>query len=124
MFIADDARRPTGMYVPPGVVATVEVPDALLGKGFVVRVGAHTKDLFAKHDLTRLDRVSTFFPILCGSTQVSNPLGGGIYIEVPYKADEGFKRMFIKTPTHIHDCILTCSRFLLLPHSCFPGTSA
>jgi hypothetical protein len=52
-------------------------------------VGAHTWDLSNKNSITRLDRVSLTFDILCSTTLVSNPLGGGIYIEVPFEANAG-----------------------------------
>lgn len=33
--------------------------------------------------------MSLVYPIESGVTQIANPLGGGIYIEVPYEADAG-----------------------------------
>lgn len=83
------ARRPTGCYLAPGSIATVTVPHSLVGKGFGIRVGAHSWDLKNKPIIKRLDRVSLVYPIDQVQTRVANPLGGGIYIEVPYKADAG-----------------------------------
>ncbi len=82
-----DSRRPTGAYAPPGAIVEVNVPPALVGTGFKVRVGAHTWDLTAKNSITRLDRVSLAYDIDCSNMLVSNPLGGGIYIEVPFEAN-------------------------------------
>jgi hypothetical protein len=83
------ARRPTGAYLPPGNVGVVTVPDALVNKGFAIRVGAHSWDLSSKNTISRLDRVSIVYPVTCKWTRISNPLGGAIYIEVPYEANEG-----------------------------------
>ena len=83
------ARKPTGAYLLPGSVATVIVPDSLVGKGYEVRVGAHSWDLKKKKKVLRLYRVSAVYPINQKEVQVANPLGGGIYIEVPYEADAG-----------------------------------
>lgn len=89
MFFDQPARRPTGIYVPPGCLATVAVPPSLVSKGFAIRVGAHSWNLANKPRIKRLDRVSLVFPIASTSTKVANPLGGGLYIEVPYRADAG-----------------------------------
>ncbi|MBB6054027.1 M60 family metallopeptidase [Armatimonas rosea] len=83
------ARRPTGCYLAPGSISTVTVPPALVGKGFTIRVGAQSWDLAKKPKIKRLDRVSLVFPITRSVTPIANPLGGGIYIEVPYKASAG-----------------------------------
>ena len=83
------ALRPTGTYLAPGSVAVVTVPDALVGKGFSVRVGAHSWDLRDKPTITRFDRVSIVYPITCKWTRIANPLGGGIYVEVPVPGQRG-----------------------------------
>jgi hypothetical protein len=89
MYREDPARRPTGCYLAPGDIATVTVPPELVGQGFSVRVGAHSWDLTNKPRILRLDRVSLVYPIDSADTPVANPLGGGIYIEVPYEAEQG-----------------------------------
>ena len=83
------ARRPTGCYLAPGSTARVTVPPSLVGTGFSIRVGAHSWDLRRKPLVKRLDRVSLVYPIEETQTSVANPLGGGIYIDVPYRADTG-----------------------------------
>jgi len=89
MYTEDPARRPTGCYLAPGSIATVTVPQSLVGTGYSIRVGAHSWDLEKKPLIKRLDRVSLVFPVEESRTSVANPLGGGIYIEVPYPADAG-----------------------------------
>jgi len=90
------ARRPTGCYLAPGSIAEVTVPESIVGKGFGVRVGAHSWDLVRKPKIVRLDRVSIVYPIEEIKTDIANPLGGGIYIEVPYLADAGIVKVRIK----------------------------
>lgn len=83
------ARRPTGCYLAPGSIAKVTVPRSMVNKGFSIRVGAHSWDLIKKPIIKRLDRVSIVYPIEEIHTSIANPLGGGIYIEVPYQANAG-----------------------------------
>jgi len=89
------ARRPTGCYLTPGSIAKVAVPRSMVGKGFSIRVGAHSWDLIRKPKIARLDRVSLVYPIEENQTSIANPLGGGIYIEVPYQADAGIVKVRI-----------------------------
>lgn len=89
------ARRPTGCYLAPGSIVEVTVPPSMVGKGYGIRVGAHSWDLREKPTIARLDRVSIVYPIEAIRTAVANPLGGGIYIEVPYRADAGIVRVGI-----------------------------
>ena len=83
------ARKPTGTYLAPGTVVTVTVPTGLVNAGYEIRVGAHSWDMSNRPPVRRLDRSSLVFPIQSTQTRVANPLGGGIYIEVPYLADAG-----------------------------------
>ncbi|MCB9176976.1 MAG: hypothetical protein H6648_07435 [Caldilineae bacterium] len=83
MYSGSPARKPTGAYVAPGATARVRVPPAIVGRGYAVRVGAHSWDFSNKPTIKRLDRVSRVFPIDRELVEVANPLGGGIYIEVP-----------------------------------------
>ena len=90
------ARKPTGAYLVPGTIATVVVPPALVGKGYQVRVGAHSWDHSNKPRVLRLYRVSTLFDIDSTEVRVANPLGGGVYIDVPYEADAGVVEVTVK----------------------------
>ena len=89
-FGVSPARRPTGAYLAPGTIATVTVPQALVGKGFEIRVGAHVANLQNRpNNIKRFDRVTITYPITSTTTEIASPLGGGIYIEVPYEVEEG-----------------------------------
>ena len=167
IYDTNDARKPTGLYLYPGMTATVTVPDAVVAAGgFRVLVGGSSADngqsafvgygaqltrnscvgagqrgvpldrvggqsdracgsvciargatmrccmlraptalvnatapsvplprahvcSYYKWAARRLDRVSTVFKITSKTTTIANPLGGGIYIMVPYLADVG-----------------------------------
>lgn len=83
------ALRPTGLYLAPGSIATVTVPNSLVGQGFYVRVGSHEWDLGIRPKFYRLDRITKKFPIDTSTIEVFNPFGGAISILVPYESDSG-----------------------------------
>ncbi len=88
-FATDAKIRPTGLYLPPGSVGKITVPPSLVNAGFAVRVGAHTWDHSQKPIHRRMHRVSSRVEIKQQTTHIANPLGGGVYIEVPYLAAKG-----------------------------------
>lgn len=88
-YIQLDARRPTGCYLAPGSIAKVTVPSELVGVGASVLVGAHTWDSGNKSIVKRMDRVSKKYDIIDEVTTIANPLGGGIYINIPFQKDFG-----------------------------------
>jgi len=55
----------------------------------MIRVGAHSWDLSRRNEIRRLERSTIIYQIDSTEVKISSPLGGGIYIEVPYKADAG-----------------------------------
>ncbi len=83
------ARRPTGYYLAAGDVAKVSVPSSMVGRGFVIQVGANVHDKTKKKPIDRPYRVTNRFPIAANVTEIANPNGGGIYIDVPYLAAAG-----------------------------------
>jgi len=88
-FDQQPERQPTGLYVAPGALATVTVPESWVARGgFEVLVGAHTWDHQKKSTHKRFDRITTRFAITATTTHIANPLGGGVYIMVPYLAAE------------------------------------
>jgi N-terminal domain of M60-like peptidases/Concanavalin A-like lectin/glucanases superfamily/Peptidase M60, enhancin and enhancin-like len=89
VFATDPKLRPTGLYLPPGSIGLVTVPAELVNAGFAVQVGAHTADHTDKEIHQRLNRATRRFEIQQAETYVANPLGGGVYIEVPYLAAQG-----------------------------------
>ncbi len=85
----EHALRPTGLYLAPGTVASITVPDSLVGSGYWVRVGSHDWDLTDRPEFRRFDRISRKFSIDSTTIKVFNPLGGAISILVPYGANDG-----------------------------------
>ncbi len=83
------ARKPTGTYLAPGTIATVTVPPEIVDRGYQVRVGAHSWNLANRPPVRRLDRATRLYPIDDTIVKVASPYGGGIYIEVPFRADAG-----------------------------------
>ncbi|WP_430934656.1 M60 family peptidase N-terminal accessory domain-containing protein [Saccharicrinis sp. 156] len=88
-YVTEDARRPTGCYLAPGSIATVTVPSSLLGTGASLIVGAHSWDLSKKSQIKRMNRISKRYEIHSTTITIANPLGGGIYINIPYEKDLG-----------------------------------
>lgn len=85
----DHALRPTGLYLSPGSIASVTVPDSLVGQDYYIRVGSHEWDLTDRTYFRRFDRISGKFPINSTTTEVFNPFGGAISVLVPYGANDG-----------------------------------
>jgi hypothetical protein len=83
------ALRPTGLYLSPGSIASVTVPDSLVGQDYYIRVGSHEWDLTNRNYFRRFDRISRKFPINSTTTEVFNPFGGAISVLVPYGANDG-----------------------------------
>ncbi|MFT4537503.1 MAG: hypothetical protein ACI9P5_004888 [Saprospiraceae bacterium] len=90
------ALRPTGLYLAPGSVATVTVPNSLVGQDYYVRVGSHEWDLGIRPQFYRLDRITKKFPINSTTIDVFNPFGGAISILVPYEANDGIVEVSVK----------------------------
>jgi len=89
-FAGEAVTKPTGLYLAPGSVAKVKMPKKVVGKAYYkVVVGAHVSDNTNKDRHLRMDRITTSFDVKDEETTIANPLGGGIYIIVPYLADDG-----------------------------------
>jgi hypothetical protein len=85
------ARKPTGCYLAPGSIVTVEVPTALVGRGIKVRVGAHSWDNEASdiRTVARLSRATIAYDLDAAIIQIASPYGGGIYFEIPMGLELG-----------------------------------
>lgn len=92
-------RRPTGCYVVPGLPATVSFPEVMVGKGYRLRVGAHSWDHTKKRKVLRLVRVSHVYDIDQAEIEVLHPLGGALYIEVPKGSSDGIVELKVKGVT-------------------------
>jgi hypothetical protein len=85
----DAVRRPTGLWLSAGQVGSVTVPSTLVNAGFSILVGGQTADHVDKGQRFRPSRASVTVPITSTTTLIANPLGGGVYILVPYLATAG-----------------------------------
>lgn len=83
------ALRPTGLYLSPGSIASITLPDSLVGQDYYIRVGSHEWDLTNRTDFRRFDRISGKFPVNSTTIEVFNPFGGAISVLVPYGANDG-----------------------------------
>lgn len=95
-YETEDARRPTGCYLAPGSIATITVPSSLVGIGASVLVGAHTWDHTRKPNMKRMNRVTKKYEINSQTITIANPLGGGIYINVPFENNLGTLNITLK----------------------------
>lgn len=85
-----------GLYLAPGAIATVTVPDTMVNAGFLLQVGANTIDNKSKSVHRRMDRITTTFVVDKMQVTVANPLGGGLYLRIPYLANLGLVSLSIK----------------------------
>ena len=88
-FAEDPARRPLGLYLVPGEIGEVTVPASMVNANFKILVGGMTNDNSHKDEHKRMDRVTLTYPITSTTTLIANPLGGALYILVPYRAGLG-----------------------------------
>lgn len=73
----------TGLYAAAGDGIRVQVPAALLKKGYAIRIGAHADHGYHHDSWDRHPELSLRFELNETFNSVFNPFGGLIYIEVP-----------------------------------------
>ena len=77
--------RPTGLYVAPGEMVTLDFEASAINQGLIARIGIHRFDLEAGNFtyFSRFPRISNTFAIDQQQIKIANPFGGGLYFEVP-----------------------------------------
>jgi len=77
--------RPTGLYVAPGEMVTLDFEASAINQGLIARIGIHRFDLEAGNftRFSRFPRISNTFAIDQQQIKIANPFGGGLYFEVP-----------------------------------------
>ena len=77
--------RPTGLYVAPGELVTLDFEASAINQGLIARIGIHRFDLEAGNFsyFSRFPRISNTFAIDQQQIKIANPFGGGLYFEVP-----------------------------------------
>ena len=88
-FADAPVRKATGLYLVPGQIASITVPSKIVNQGYTITVGCHSSDNKDKTTHRRMDRIFTSFAVLGTVVKVANPLGGNVYLEVPYLAEHG-----------------------------------
>ncbi|MEC7751852.1 MAG: M60 family metallopeptidase [Myxococcota bacterium] len=81
--------KSTGFYAIPGVVFRVDLPNALLGRGIEVLVGAHTDDVSGRDAWERYPRITRREEIIASNQRIASAFGGLIYVTVPAGMDAG-----------------------------------
>ena len=77
--------RPTGLYVAPGEMVTLDFEASAINQGLIARIGIHRFDLEAGNYtyFSRFPRISNTFAIDQQQIKIANPFGGGLYFEIP-----------------------------------------
>ncbi|WP_425400163.1 M60 family metallopeptidase [Aeoliella sp.] len=74
---------PTGLYAPPGDLVTIEVPSALVGKGYFLQIGGHVDNISSRASWDRVPfGVDRRYEITSTTIEVASAFGGAIYIDV------------------------------------------
>jgi len=79
------AWHSTGLYAAPGETISVELPPELADKHLRVRIGCHKDRL--REPRRRESSITVSVPLAAATTEVCNPFGGLVYIEVPRDLD-------------------------------------
>ena len=72
----------TGLYAAPGEIVTVTVPSSLVGRGYEIRINAHTDNISPRDSWERMPVVHRRFDIDSTTVQVASAFGGLLFIDV------------------------------------------
>lgn len=72
----------TGYYAAPGEVVLLQFPSRMVGKGYAVRVNAHTDDISPRSAWERPPYVHRKFDIEAEEVEVANAFGGAIFVDL------------------------------------------
>jgi hypothetical protein len=86
----------TGAYARPGAKIELQLPSESLGRGFGLRIGCHTDDLWHHDEWKRVPEITVEVPASEKSTLAANPFGGPIYVVVPEGCTAGRVRVQIR----------------------------
>lgn len=75
--------RSTGVYAAAGDTITVTIPQAMVDKGYAVRIGCHSDILYALDSWSRVPDITKTIPLNQVEVKVSSAFGGLLYIVVP-----------------------------------------
>lgn len=73
----------TGLYAAPGETVVVKVPSAMITRGWKIRVGCHSDEIWRREKWQRFPVISRVFEVEAEALPVANAFGGLIYIHIP-----------------------------------------
>lgn len=79
----------TGLYAAPGEKVVIVLPEGAKEKGLKARIGCHTDNISRNAKWERFPVISRSFDLKETRTEIANPFGGLVYIEVPRDKDRG-----------------------------------
>jgi hypothetical protein len=79
----------TGLYAAPGETVMVKVPAAMTTRGWKIRVGCHSDELWRHEKWRRFPVISRVFEVKTEEVPVANAFGGLIYIDIPRDETRG-----------------------------------
>lgn len=79
----------TGLYVPPGEVVTISIPQGAVARGLGIRVGSHTDTLWHLNKWERFPDISYYRKLDATSVRIATPFGGTLFITVPQNEGQG-----------------------------------
>jgi len=85
-----------GLYVAPGEVVTVSLPPSATKAGLFARIGSQTDGLWENAEWHRFPEISNRGPLSREITQVANPFGGVLFIDVPDNAKLGVIQVHVR----------------------------
>lgn len=74
--------RPLGLYAPPGEIVTITLPDALVNRGYSIKVNAHRDNITKRDTWLRMPVVHRSYPINARTVKVANAFGGSLFIDL------------------------------------------
>ncbi len=75
--------KSTGLWLEPGEVMRVTIPETLVDAGLRLRVGCHSDTIYHKHNWDRAPEISMSKPLNAARSEVAWLFGGLVYIELP-----------------------------------------
>jgi hypothetical protein len=79
----------TCLYAAPGEKLTLTVPADAIARELKVRIGCHTDAITPREKWTRFPSISGSAPLKAATTEIVNPFGGLVYIEIPRDKNRG-----------------------------------
>ncbi|XP_062872576.1 TRPM8 channel-associated factor homolog [Trichomycterus rosablanca] len=90
-----------GLYLSPGMISYITVPQTIVGKGWQVQIGCQTDDLSHHKDLKRAPVLHARFPVDKEKLKIWNLWGGLIYLIAPANTTVNDEEVVIRTAVKV-----------------------